>query len=597
MFPPFHDPVGTALDAITLNDAATTKSSIPPVPHSNPTSLSPKRFHACFFSLALCIIVSALDSVVVPTTIPTLTTGFHAGSLVQLTSPVYLLSTTSLQMLYGRFNDIFGRKTSLSIAMIIFMVGNSGAGFSATLTQLLIFRAIAGAGGGGIISLVQIVVSDVVAIQERAKYQTIIGGLIAFGFAIGPLISGAFLENATWRWCFWISVPISLCAFVAVTVALPSEEIAGGTKSMDFVGAILILCGCISMILPLIWGGVLFSWDSPPVLVPLLCGVLILVVFCVWEWKGARLPIVPIVPMYIFKHTTVAGVYITTFLYGFIHFASLYYIPQFLQVIMGYNPIRAGIVFIPFLIITIALSWIGNFIIGRTRRYKNMIHCGYVILTLTCGVVLTTTKSHIAEIVALMIVAGAGAGQTLQTPIVAVQASVSIRDMSAVTAFRNFIRCLGGTFTLGVGSGIIDYCLRVAMKDLALSPSLINAVIRHPSSLTSPSILGLSFSTATVILERGYAKGFKMIFVLNAALTAVATIISILMIRDGSNTGDEEQVDQTAGGSGTASVSANTLRTSSPCDIEKMPSSICENTDTTCPTSADSSHSTHRTQC
>jgi MFS family permease len=149
----FHAPEGSTstLGSVTLNKTVTTEClilSTPPISHYKSTILSSKKFYACFFSLALCIIVSAFDSVVVPTTIPTLTIFFHAGSVVQLVSPVYLMSNTSLQMLYGRFSDIIGRKTSLSLAIFIFVVGTLASGFSRTLIQLLIFRAIAGAGGG-----------------------------------------------------------------------------------------------------------------------------------------------------------------------------------------------------------------------------------------------------------------------------------------------------------------------------------------------------------------------------------------------------------------------------------------------------------------
>lgn len=145
---PVHDSKSNI--RVALSDSTTMEFSATPVPapHITPTFLSLKKFYACFFSLALCIIVSALDSVVVPITIPTLATVFHSESVVQLASPIYLLSTTSFQMLYGRSSDIFGRKTSLSVAMFISMFGNLGTGFSTTLKQLLIFRAIAGIGGG-----------------------------------------------------------------------------------------------------------------------------------------------------------------------------------------------------------------------------------------------------------------------------------------------------------------------------------------------------------------------------------------------------------------------------------------------------------------
>ncbi|KAF8161653.1 major facilitator superfamily domain-containing protein [Crassisporium funariophilum] len=498
------------------------------------TNLLPfKKVVACFFGLGLCIVVSTLDSVIVATTIPTISSAFDAGSVVSWVPSAYLLTSTSFQPLYGRFSDIFGRKAALSFAMLIFMLGNLLAGFSQTIVQLIVFRGIAGAGGGGIISMSQIVISDIVSLRERGKYQGIIGAVIALGYAIGPVIGGALSQKVSWRWCFWISIPTSLCALIVVIFILPLKPVVGNMRkkllAVDYLGALLTLAGCTLLILPLVWGGVTFPWKSAVVLAPLFSGVIVVTIFCFWEWKGAKLPIVP---MYIFKHSTVTGVYITMFVNGFVHFSSLYYLPQYFQVVLGYDPIRAGIFLIPFLVSAMLLSWISGVIVSRTGRYRNIIHSGFAVWSLACGLISTITiHSRTVALVIFMILAGSGAGQTLQTTTVAAQASVSRRDMSVVTAFRNFIRLLGGTLALAVGATIINNSLRLSMKDLSLPATLINAIVNDPASLASPSTLGISGSTASLILDHGYTKGFRTVFILNACLTAVATIASVTMIK------------------------------------------------------------------
>ncbi|KDR68867.1 hypothetical protein GALMADRAFT_256378 [Galerina marginata CBS 339.88] len=498
------------------------------------TNLLPfKKLITCFFGLALCIVVSTLDSVIVATAIPTISGAFHAGSIVSWVPSAYLLTSTSFQPLYGRFSDIFGRKAAISVAMIVFMIGNLLAGFSRTIIQLIIFRGVAGAGGGGIISMSQIVISDIVSLRDRGKYQGIIGGVIALGYTIGPIIGGALSQKVSWKWCFWISVPTSSCALAVVLFILPLKPVNGDIKrklfSVDFLGAILTLAGCSLVILPLIWGGVTFPWNSAVVLAPLFSGFLLVIIFCFWEWKGARLPIVP---MYIFKHSTVTGVYITMFVNGFVYFSALYYLPQYFQTVLGYDPIGAGIFLIPILVSQMILSWIAGVIVSRTGRYRMIIHSGFAIWSIACGLISTITpKSHKVQLVIYMLLAGSGAGQTLQTTTVAAQASVSRQDMSVVTAFRNFIRLLGGTLALAVDSTIINNALRSSMDKLELPVSVISQIIDDPSMLALPGKLGISPTTANSILNNGYTRGFRTVFILNASLTSAATIASIVLIK------------------------------------------------------------------
>ncbi|KAF8991171.1 major facilitator superfamily domain-containing protein [Cyathus striatus] len=486
-----------------------------------------KKVVVSFLGLALCIVVSILDSVVVATAMPTITSAFNAGAIVSWVPAGYLLTSTSFQPLYGRFSDIFGRKPALCVAMSIFAIGNLLAGFSKTIIQLIVFRGIAGAGEGGIISMAQIAISDIVSLR---KYQGFMGGVIAFGYTIGPLIGGALAQNVSWRWCFWISIPTAAMAIVVVLYILPFKPVGGNLASklaaIDYFGSFLTLAGCTLVLLPLIWGGVTFPWRSPAVLAPLCSGFFVLIIFCFWEWKGARLPIVP---MYIFKHSTVSGVYITMFINGFVYFSSIYYIPQFFQVVLGNDPLRSGTFLIPLLVSQMFVSWIAGLIVSRTGRYRIIIHTGFSLWSIACGLISTITqKSPKALLVVYMLLAGMGAGQTLQTTTVAAQASVERKDMSVVTAFRNFVRALGGTLALAVGSTFINNALRKSALETNLEASMVAGIINNPSKiLSSPSIS----PSATETLLGGYTKGFRAVFILNATLTAAATIASIAMIK------------------------------------------------------------------
>ncbi|SJL15062.1 uncharacterized protein ARMOST_18544 [Armillaria ostoyae] len=491
------------------------------------TNLLPfRKIVAVFFGLGLCVFVTALDSVSVATSLATINTAFHAGSVISWVPSAYMLVSTAFQPLYGRFSDIFGRKATLTMAMLVFMIGNLVAGFSKNIIQLIVFRGFAGAGGGGIVSMMQIVVSDIVTLRERGKYQGIIQGVVAIGYTVGPLIGGALSQSIV----VFLDYHSGFLHCHGDCSLRPSPEASTKWSSK---------------------GGVTFPWSSPVILAPLFSGFLLAFIFCIWEWKGARLPIVP---MYIFKHATVDNA--KGFQSGFVFFSSLYYLPQFFQVVLMYTPIHsgrrilelplcwvfkahfsAGMFLIPLLVGQLAASFVSGIMISRRGKYKSMIHTGFAIWAIGCGCISTISpKLNQGAMVVFMLLSGIGAGQTLQPTTIAAQASVSRKDMSVVTVFRNasaFVRNLGGTLALAIGSTIINNALRKAMNDISVSESLISTIIDDPSYLAKPtSETGLSAATVSYILSQGYTKGFKDVFYLNASLTAFATLISMVLIKD-----------------------------------------------------------------
>ncbi|KAH9925946.1 MFS general substrate transporter [Epithele typhae] len=537
-------------DARTVVDSRSETISL-----TDQTNLLPRRkVVAVFGGLSLCILVSCLDSTIVATALPTIAAAFNAGSVVSWVPSAYFLTSTAFQPLYGRFSDIFGRKAALCLAMGIFMVGNLAAGFSRTIIEVIVLRGFAGVGGGGIVSIAQIVISDVVSLRDRGKYQGIIGVVVAFGFAVGPLLGGVISEKVGWQWCFWVTLPVSAVAIPCVVLVLPLKKVGGDFRRklavVDYLGTILTLVGCALVTLPLIWacGGVTFPWSSPVVIAPLVAGFFVIALFCLWEWRGARLPIVP---MYIFKQITVIGVYLTMFSNGVIFYSSLYYLPQFFQVALGYSAVRSGVFLLPVLVSQTTASFCSGQIVSRTGRYRTIIYMGFAIYAIGCGC-LSTVKPSTPQglLVFFMLITGVGAGGTLQTTTVAAQASVSRKDMSVVTAVRNFIRLLGGTFSLAIGATITNNALRSEMAKLGLPASVISAVVDDPTALSAPTsasdAVRLPADVAARVLD-AYVRGFRVVFLLNAALAALATVVAVFMIKHTELTrGDEAELKKKA---------------------------------------------------
>ncbi|KAF8464810.1 major facilitator superfamily domain-containing protein [Gautieria morchelliformis] len=498
------------------------------------TNLLPfRQIVVVFLGLASCIIVTTLDNTIVATALPTIAAVFNAGSVASWIPSATLLTSTAFQPLYGRFSDIFGRKAMLCVAMGFFMIGSLGAGLSRSIVELIVFRGVSGAGGGGIITLAQVVMSDVVSLRDRGKYQGIIGVVVALGYAIGPLMGGILAERVSWRWCFWITIPMSAVATGIVIFFIPLKPVHGDMKRkllvVDYLGTVLTLGGCSLILLPLIWGGVTFPWSSAHVIATLVSGVAVMVMFCLWEWKGAQLPIVP---LYIFRHSTVTGVYITMFINGFIFWTSLFYIPQFFQVALGYSPIRSGIFLLPVLVSQTAASFLSGVTVSRTGKFRTIIYCGFTVWAIGCGCLstLNQTKPKVEQVI-FMLLAGMGAGQTLQTTTVAAQASVSRADMSVVTAVRNFIRFVGGTLSLAIGSSIINNAVISSAHSISLPSSVVQKITHDPTLLSraGPQALNITATERSDILA-GYISGFRVVFILNASLAAFAAVVAFFMI-------------------------------------------------------------------
>ncbi|KAJ4475264.1 major facilitator superfamily domain-containing protein [Lentinula edodes] len=509
------------------------------------TNLLPfRQIIIVYIALSSCVVVTALDSVIVATSLSTIANSFRAGSVISWVPSAYLLTSTAFQPLYGRFSDIFGRKSAMCLAMGLYMLGNLISGFTkGSIVQVIICRGVAGAGGGGIVGMMQIIVSDIITLRERGKYHGMIGAVVALGYTIGPIVGGLLAQKVSWRWCFWVTLPLSLVSSAVVVLVLPVKPVAGDIRKklllIDYVGSLLTLIGCALIMLPLIWGGVTFPWTHPVTLSLLFSGALVVLLFCLYEWKCAKLPIVP---MYIFKHSTVSGVYICMFANGFVFFSSLYYIPQFFQAGLGYSPIRAGLFLIPLLVGQTAFSWVAGMLVSYTGRYRTIVYTGFAFIAISCGFISTIThNTSKATMVILMLLSGCGSGLTLATTTVAVQASVERKDMSVVTAFRNFVRSLGAAFSLSVASSVVNNSLLASMIEISLSPSTITTILNDPSILARAASIGLPDEQALHVLEHGYEAGFKTFFIINASLGVMATIVSATMVKHKELSRDDDE--------------------------------------------------------
>ncbi|GAA5852322.1 hypothetical protein JCM8547_006738 [Rhodosporidiobolus lusitaniae] len=523
----------------------------------------------CFLSMQLTVLLYFLEQTIVSTALPTISAHFDAGRSSSFVAAAYLLTSSAMQTVWGRLSDVLGRKVTLLTCLAIFLIGSLACALAKTILQLIvwpissgrtllygkltslfhqIFRGMQGFGGGGLLTLVLIIVSDILSLKDRGLYQGITEITIALGNGLGPPLGGVLVEKAGWRWCFWLNLPIGGVAFLILVFFLPLKAVKGSVKEklqkIDYGGAILTLVASTLVILPLNWGGTSFPWVSGPVLGCLLSGIVLFVVFFLYE---AKVPKVPVVPPFIFKRRTVSCVFFTTFLSGATTLVQIFYLPQLFQVVHGKSPVMAGVLIIPQLVTVTLFVAISGIVVSKTGQYKPLVLVGFALWTVGLGLLSTLDEnSSTARIIGFELLNGAGQGQTLQTTVVAAQAAVQRSEMSVVTSVRNFVRALGGTVFLVVAASIINNTLRTHLTSTGLSPSSISSVINDPTAIwasstspTSNTVSSLSSSDKAAVIQ-GYVAGFHKLFYVHAALIGLCFVVAVVGLQVHSLTRAEE---------------------------------------------------------
>ncbi|OWZ71858.1 hypothetical protein AYX14_02739 [Cryptococcus neoformans] len=493
------------------------------------TNLLPtKQVIFVFVGLTCALFCSLLDQTIVTTALPTLGQVFGRADISPWVGTAYLLTSTATQPVYGRLSDIFGRKFTLLGCLFIFLMGSLACALAQTMIQLIIFRAIQGLGGGGILTLAMIIISDVVSLKERGKYQGITGCVVALANSCGPIVGGAFTENASWRWCFYINLPLTSISMIIIVFLLPLRRVRGSIiakiKKLDFYGSILTLAWAAPFLIALSWAGSQYPWDSAAVLVPLLVGLALLGLFIFVEAKMVSLPLVP---MHIFKNVSVSACFFTTFMNGLSFYATLYYLPQYFQIVRGASAIRSGVLTLPLMLVQTVTSFTTGIIQSKTGDYWWNLVVGYTIWTIGLGLLSSITPTtSIAKLSGYQIIVGIGAGQTFQTGLVAIQASVERKDMATATGLRNFLRQMGGTIALAACNSIVNNCVRRNISGV-LPGTAYQTILEDPTKATS---LGLTASEVSAVTD-AYSRGINEVFWFCAPCVGICIPITIFLVK------------------------------------------------------------------
>ena len=318
-----------------------------------------------FGALLLVLLIASLDQTIVSTALPTIVGDLGGLQHLSWVVTAYLLASTVVGPLYGKLGDLYGRKRVLQVALVIFLAGSALCGVAQTMPQLIAFRAVQGLGGGGLLVLAMAVVGDLVAPRERGRYQGLFGAVFGISVVAGPLLGGFFVDNLSWRWIFYINLPLGLVALAVISIAFSSPQTTGRHR-IDYLGTVVLAAGLSGVILYTSLGGTSYAWDSPGMLAAIVGGVALLALFPFVESRAAE----PILPPELFRNQTFRTTSAIGFVVGFALFGSVTFVPFYLQVVKGHTPTESGLLMTPMMVGLLVTGIASGFLISRYGRYR-----------------------------------------------------------------------------------------------------------------------------------------------------------------------------------------------------------------------------------
>jgi EmrB/QacA subfamily drug resistance transporter len=441
--------------------------------------LTGRALWTVFGALMLGMFLAALDQTIVSTALPTIVGDLGGLNHLSWVVTSYLLASTISTPLYGKIGDMVGRKPVFQAAILIFLAGSLLAGLSQSMVELIGFRALQGIGAGGLIVGAQAIIGDIVPPRERGRYMGLIGSVFGVASVAGPLLGGFLVDSLSWRWVFYVNMPVGAVAvlIVATRLHLPSRH---AQRRIDFLGAALLSGGVAALILVTTWGGNQYAWGSTTIMGLAVAGVLLLAAFV---WQERRAP-EPIMPLSLFRSSTfnVAGA--MAFSIGMAMFGAIVFIPLYLQLVYGLNPAQAGLRMVPLMAGLLVAAIASGRAISAIGRYKvfpivgTAVLIGGMFLLSRLGV---GTAPWLASL--YMLVVGVGIGLVLQVLVLVVQNDARPRDLGVATSTATFFRSVGGSFGVAVFGAIFTSRLADALAGLPPSSAehLANGVHLTPA--------------------------------------------------------------------------------------------------------------------
>jgi EmrB/QacA subfamily drug resistance transporter len=475
-------------------------------------ALPKRQVMIIFTGLVLGMLLAAVDSTVVATALPTIVGDL--GGLDQLSWVVtaYLLTQTIATPLFGKLGDLYGRKTLFQVGIGLFVAGSVLAGFSMSMVQLIICRAIQGFGAGGLIIVAQAIIADVVSPRERGRYQGFFGAVFGAASVIGPLVGGFLTDHLSWRWIFFVNIPIGIAALLVTAITLPSSTRRREVR-IDWAGTALLSAGIAALVLLTSWAGVDYAWGSPMIIGLGVLTVVLGVAFVAVERRAVE----PAMPLRLFRVRTIVLSSAILFIVGVCMFGAVTYLPTLLQIANGASASNAGLLLVPLMFGILGSSILAGQIISRTGRYRIFPVAGMAVGTVGMYLLSTlSTDSSRFESGLYMAVLGVGLGMVMQILVLAVQNEALIEDLGVATSTVGFFRAVGGS----VGVAAFG----------ALFTSRITELLGAKASLhITPDVVRRLDPAAHAATSEAFADAITRVFAFGVPLLLFGFVLSLFL--------------------------------------------------------------------
>jgi EmrB/QacA subfamily drug resistance transporter len=507
----------------TVSQASETPSQHPAALEEDETPRYPRRIQLLTMAGVLMVMLLAmLDQTIVGTALPRIIANLNGFSEYAWVATAYLLTSTITVPIYGKLSDLYGRKWLLLFAVILFLIGSALSGASQTMTQLIFFRGFQGLGAGGLISIAIAVVGDIFTPRERAKWQGVTGSVSALASILGPALGGFLTDHATWRWVFYVNLPIGIAAMAVLIFLMPTLRTGTGRAKIDYIGVTLLIAASVPLLLGFSWAGSQYDWNSPQIIGLFIVAAVASVAFVLYESWLERRGGQPIIEPGLFKNSIFTISTIVMVIFGMGLFGSIYYISLFAQGVVGFSATNSGFILTPLMVTAIVGSIFSGQLVGRFGKYKVFAIVGAVISVVGMGLLLRLdVHSTSTDVVVSMLVLGVGIGVSMSLYTLVVQNALP-RKIGQASAGLMFFRSIGSTVGLAAMGSILNTAYPTAFK---------NAL---PAALRQPQVLS-TFNNPQVLLQPGAqdqlhkaasAQGPQALAALNSVLEAVKVGLS-----------------------------------------------------------------------